>query len=114
LIAEYFQSLDDDDSSADEEKAPESATGVDNSNVNRVAPVANGAPPAAQSLVSAQFAAASARPNVSSWDGSVVDHLRSKSHEELVDLVCSLLQRFSELRAEVRDRIGGAKPPHKN
>ncbi|MEE9212352.1 MAG: hypothetical protein V3U29_06835, partial [Phycisphaeraceae bacterium] len=39
------------------------------------------------------------------WDQKIREHLRGQSVEELAELICSLTQRFPELRAEFRERI---------
>ncbi len=108
VIAEHLEAL-------GNEPAPPSQSGNrqaiecrgDDSNLNRIVPVAHGAPP---SPAEPKRAATGDRPKASSWDGSLKDNLRAKSHEELVDLVCSLMQRFSELRADVHNRLGDSRP----
>ena len=40
------------------------------------------------------------------WDETIRRHIHDKGHEELVELVCSLVERFSELREEFQERIG--------
>lgn len=111
VIAEHFESL------ADQRALPGGAGNrhaverdEDDSGLNRIVPVAHGAPPPHGSPAEPPPAAAGAHPKTSSWDGSLKDNLQSKSHEELVDLVCSLMQRFSELRTDVHNRIGGSLP----
>jgi len=39
------------------------------------------------------------------WDETIRRHIHDKSHEELVELVCSLVERFPELREEFQERI---------
>lgn len=39
------------------------------------------------------------------WDDKIERHIRAKSRDELADLVCSLVQRFPEIRQEFRERI---------
>lgn len=39
------------------------------------------------------------------WDDKIEGHIRAKSRDELADLVCSLAQRFPEIREEFRERI---------
>ncbi len=39
------------------------------------------------------------------WDEAIRQHIGNKGHEELVELVCSLVDRFSELREEFQERI---------
>lgn len=111
VIAEHLETLDDEESRPSRGGNRQAAERRgDEPNLNRIVPVANGAAPAPESAAEPPRAAAGDRPNTSSWDGSLKDNLRAKSHEELVDLVCSLLQRFSELRADVHNRLGGSQP----
>ena len=39
------------------------------------------------------------------WDKAIRQHIGNKGHEELVELVCLLVDRFSELREEFQERI---------
>ena len=39
------------------------------------------------------------------WDEAIREHIGGKGQEELVELVCSLVDRFSELREEFQERI---------
>lgn len=43
------------------------------------------------------------------WDEKIRDHIRGKDREELADFVCSLVERFPELREEFRERIALAE-----
>jgi len=45
------------------------------------------------------------RADAVDWDDKIERHIRAKSHEELADLVWSLVQRFPEIRQEFRERI---------
>ncbi|HEX9660559.1 MAG TPA: SWIM zinc finger family protein [Rhodothermales bacterium] len=43
------------------------------------------------------------------WDERVRSHIRQKGQEELAELVCALVERFPELRAEFQERIALAE-----
>ena len=43
------------------------------------------------------------------WDERIRSHIREKSREELADLVCTLVERFPELRVEFQERIALAE-----
>jgi len=47
----------------------------------------------------------SPRRTCAQWDEKISEHIRAKGQEELADLVCSLMDRFPELREEFRERI---------
>ena len=47
----------------------------------------------------------SAKRTRAEWDEVIRQHIGDKGHEELVELVCSLVDRFSELREEFQERI---------
>ena len=50
-----------------------------------------------------------ARRTRAEWDEKIQSHIRAKGREELADLVCSLVERFPELREEFRERIALAE-----
>jgi len=43
------------------------------------------------------------------WDEKIRAHIRGKGREELADFVCNLVERFTELREEFRERIALAE-----
>ncbi len=43
------------------------------------------------------------------WDEKIEAHIRAKDHEALTDLVCSLVDRFPELREEFQEQISIAE-----
>lgn len=43
------------------------------------------------------------------WDDKIGSHIRAKSREELAALVCTLVERFPELRSEFQERIALAE-----